>query len=103
MPCFAPTSPPMSLLKRPRTHHSYAFAWKRAGKRLRNYMLAKGKKCVNGKCVLLCTINENLWSIVTHSNCQLGILWDCGGCKSLKISRLNKVSRLPPTCIVIAE
>ena len=66
-------------------------------------MLAKGKKCVNGKCVLLCTIDEKVWSNVAHS---AGLILSEGvitRSKWLIKKELNKLGLLPCSCTVIAE
>jgi hypothetical protein len=54
-------------------------------------MLAKGKKSVNGKCVLLCTIDEKLWSNVAHSAIFRAIRVPISSRKLLKTIMLNKV------------
>jgi len=65
-------------------------------------MLAKGKKCVNGKCVLLCTLDEKPWTNVAHSTSfganQARHLF----CKSLTAKALNKLVMLPRKCRVVA-
>jgi len=63
-------------------------------------MLAKGKKSVNGKCVLLCTIDEKLWSNVAHSAIFRTIRVQISGCKLLITIMLNKFPLLPSTCSV---
>jgi len=66
-------------------------------------MLAKGKKCVNGKCVLLCTIDEKLWSNVAHSASLMRNVAAITRCKWLISQGLNKLGVLPHSCTVIAE
>jgi hypothetical protein len=63
-------------------------------------MLAKGKKSVNGKCVLLCTIDEKLWSNVAHSASSRTVRVRITSCKLLIIIMLNKGQWLPSTCCV---
>jgi hypothetical protein len=65
-------------------------------------MLAKGKKCVNGKCVLLCTIDEKLWSNVAHSARQNCPLLHFTRRKLLITGRLNIPGMLPRSCMVFA-
>jgi hypothetical protein len=64
-------------------------------------MLAKLPSCVNGKCVLLCTLDEKPWSNVAHS---ASFRPDQGRhlfCKSLIVQGLNKVGMLPRKCRVV--
>jgi hypothetical protein len=65
-------------------------------------MLAKGKKSVNGKCVLLCTIDEKLWSNVAHSaSLKPAVLGPTRRNLLIRIG-LNKLGMLPFSCTEIA-
>jgi hypothetical protein len=66
-------------------------------------MLAKHSNSVNGKCVLLCTIDEKLWSIVALSAslaCSSPVLIRC---KMLIAIALNKWLMLQSSCRVICS
>ena len=64
-------------------------------------MLAKHVNSVNGKCVLVCTIDEKLWSNVALSASLALVMPDCTPRKMLIAIALNKWLLLQSSCTVI--
>ena len=65
-------------------------------------MLAKHVNSVNGKCVLVCTIDENLWSIVALSASLVRFRPPRAVCNMLIAMALNKWLVLQSSCSVTA-
>src|ERR1700675_358763 len=59
------------------------------GPRSRRFMLAKGEKGVNGKCVLVCTKLEKEWSIFAQLTAGRTRIPSLGFCNCLIISNLK--------------